>query len=424
MGAYIAPQVARKMINKKTLYISYDGMTDPLGQSQVIPYISGLSDAGYSITLISFEKKERFEKNSQLIASILAKKNINWVPLFYTKKPPVLSTLWDISRLISKAAELHRKHNFVLVHCRSYISALGGLHLKRKFGIKFIFDMRGFWADERVEGNIWDIKNPLFRTVYRFFKTKERKFFEEADYSISLTEHARDIIQSWKEIKGNPIPIQVIPCCADLSLFDYHSIPAEKTAALRRSLSIADGDFVISYLGSMGTWYMLDEMLDFFKELQAKRHDAKFLIITPDEPSTIETLAVAKNISKDKLVIRPASRAEVPLFLSLSDLALFFIRPTFSKTASSPTKQGEIMGLGIPLICNSEVGDTDRIVQDTGCGAIVRRFDHEGYSEVLSKLDDILRIDRDKIRAGAEKYYSLENGVKKYLFVYQKLLGT
>lgn len=410
-------------MTNKTLYISYDGMTDPLGQSQVIPYISGLSDAGYSITLISFEKKDRFEKNSKLITDIFAKKNITWVPLFYTKKPPILSTVWDVWRLITIATQLHCQEGFGLVHCRSYISAIAGLNLKKKFGIKFIFDMRGFWADERVEGKIWNIRNPVFNTVYKFFKNKERQFFEQADYTISLTEHARDIIHSWTKIKGNPIPMQVIPCCADLSLFDYHTISAEKTAELKRSLSIADSDFVLSYLGSMGTWYMLDEMLDFFKELEIKKPNARFLIITPDEPSTIETVAAAKNISKDKLVIRPASRAEVPLFLSLSDLALFFIRPTFSKTASSPTKQGEIMGLGIPLICNSDVGDTDRIVEDSGCGAIVRKFDHESYAEVLSKLDEVLHIDREHIRAGAEKYYSLENGVKKYLSVYQKLIG-
>ncbi len=44
------------MKNKKghILYISYDGMTDPLGQSQVLPYLKGLAKKGYkkeSITL-------------------------------------------------------------------------------------------------------------------------------------------------------------------------------------------------------------------------------------------------------------------------------------------------------------------------------------------------------------------------------------
>ena len=157
-------------INKNILYISYDGMTDPLGRSQVIPYLEGLSDEGFSITILSFEKKEMFSQNSDLISGILGNKNIKWVPLFYTKSPPVLSTLWDVNRMISKASKLHRQFGFGVVHCRSYISALAGLSMKKRFGVKFIFDMRGFWADERVEGDIWKLSNPIYRVIYNFFK--------------------------------------------------------------------------------------------------------------------------------------------------------------------------------------------------------------------------------------------------------------
>ena len=136
----------------------------------------------------------------------------------------------------------------------------------------------------------------------------------------------------------------------------------------------------------------------------------------------IEEEAAKRGIMADNLIIRSSARAEVPLFLSLSDLSLFFVRPTFSKSASSPTKQGEIMGMGIPLICNNDIGDTDKIVEDTECGAIVKKFDHDGYDKVLAKLDEIVSIDPAKIRAGAEKYYSLQNGVQKYLLVYKTLL--
>ena len=59
--------------------------------------------------------------------------------------------------------QLHREHSFKLVHCRSYISALVGLKLQKKFGLKFIFDIRGFWADERVDGGIWNLNNPIFK---------------------------------------------------------------------------------------------------------------------------------------------------------------------------------------------------------------------------------------------------------------------
>ena len=82
---------------------------------------------------------------------------------------------------------------------------MAGLHLQRKYGVKFIFDMRGFWADERVDGKIWNLSNPIFNTIYKYFKKKEKAFLEEADYIISLTEHARDVIHTWASVQGNPV---------------------------------------------------------------------------------------------------------------------------------------------------------------------------------------------------------------------------
>ena len=50
---------------EKILYISYDGMTDQLGQSQVIPYMQGLAKLGQKITILSAEKKDAFFKNEK-----------------------------------------------------------------------------------------------------------------------------------------------------------------------------------------------------------------------------------------------------------------------------------------------------------------------------------------------------------------------
>ena len=77
------------------LYISYDGMTDNLGQSQVIPYLQGLSKKGYSIHLLSCEKPANFEKRQNHISKLLQKSGIVWHPIQYTAKPPVISTLYD-----------------------------------------------------------------------------------------------------------------------------------------------------------------------------------------------------------------------------------------------------------------------------------------------------------------------------------------
>ena len=61
---------------KQVLYISYDGMTDNLGQSQVIPYLIGLQKLGYSIHILSCEKPQVFAHRNNHIAKLLKKNSI------------------------------------------------------------------------------------------------------------------------------------------------------------------------------------------------------------------------------------------------------------------------------------------------------------------------------------------------------------
>ena len=155
-----------------SLYLTYDGLTDPLGQSQILPYLLGLEGKGIAFHIISFEKKDKFQQHEESIRELIGGKNIHWLPFVYHKSPPVFSTLIDLRILLDASKAVVKRENIQIVHCRSYITALIGLWLKRKYGIKFIFDMRGFWADERVEGNIWNLKNPAYKIIYHFFKIK------------------------------------------------------------------------------------------------------------------------------------------------------------------------------------------------------------------------------------------------------------
>ena len=82
-----------------------------------------------------------------------------------------------------------------------------GLHMKSKYGLKLLFDMRGFWADERIEGNIWNKKNLIFNLIYNYFKRKEIKLFSNADYTVSLTERGKKEVHGWLTIKKQPIKV-------------------------------------------------------------------------------------------------------------------------------------------------------------------------------------------------------------------------
>ena len=390
-------------------------MTDPLGQSQVLPYLKGLSKEGYEFHLISFEKSDRFNQHKRLIQSLCDEDNIQWHPQYYSKAGGLRSTLKQVNKLKKVSSYLYSKHSFDIVHCRSYISALAGLDLKRKHGVKFVFDMRGFWADERVDGKIWSLKSPIYNRIYKYFKKKEEVFLNKADYTISLTDNGKNEILSWQST-DQEINIKVIPCCANLELFDKSKISEDTKLTDREKLGIDSNDFILGYIGSIGTWYMLPEMLDYFKELKEAKPNSKFLFVSGEEPSKIIAAASEKGIDKDHIKLISVLHHEVPRFISLMDASIFFIKPSYSKKASSPTKQGEIMAMGVPLICNANVGDTDLIVNKYESGIVIDKFDKETFKNNIIDPQD---FDSNKISEGAEDYFSLTEGVQRYLRVYK-----
>jgi glycosyltransferase involved in cell wall biosynthesis len=410
------------MASIPVLYISYDGMTDPLGQSQVIPYLVALTKHGYSFTILSCEKADRFKTNEAEIRQLLAQHNIRWEPIPFTTSPPVISKIRDRRLLRKTAIRLQEQYHFAITHCRSYVAAEVGLMMKKKYGTKLLFDMRGLWADEKVDAGSWPQTNPLFRYLYRLYKKKEKAFMENADHIVSLTSNAKHEIHTWKHIVNNPVPITVIPCCVDLDLFNPEALDTTTLENYRQQLGLHADDFVVSYLGSFGSWYMMEEMLDLFKVLLQKVPQAKFLFITPQAKADILGAVAAKGIPADHVYITEAKRKQVPYFLALSRYSVFFIRATYSKKSSSPTKQGEIMAMGIPLICNSGVGDTDWVVEEYHSGVVLRGFEEAQYQK---GIEDLLQgnFNAADIRRGADSYFSLKQGAARYLSIYQSLSG-
>ena len=295
-------------------------MTDPLGQSQVLPYIINLSKENYKFHLISFEKPDRYSKYNSSIEKICFENKIEWYPLKYNKKPPFFSTIFDFFKMRKLTKELNVKHNFSIIHCRSYISSLVGLSFKRQYGIPFLFDMRGFWADERVEGGLWNLKNPIYKLVYKYFKIKEK-------------------------------------------------IP-----------------------------------------------NSKFYFLTKDNPDIIFNHCDKLGIDKNNILIEESDRGDIPYKTRNWNFSLFFIRPSYSKLFSSPTKQGELMAMGIPIICNSGVGDVDSILHKYSSGIIVEIDEKFNVESLLNNV-----FDEEEIVKGASEYFSLEKGIKLYKSIYDKI---
>jgi glycosyltransferase involved in cell wall biosynthesis len=412
------------LAGRRVLFISYNGMLDPLGQSQVIPYLRELSDeCGISFTLLSFERAQAFttegaERVGELRAQ-LAAHGIDWHTLRYHQRPSLLATAYDINAGARLAKKLVQQKGIEMVHARSHVPAAMALALKDKLGTKMIFDVRGLLAEEYADAGHW--RAGEFK--YKLTKRMERHFFAAADGVVTLTIAIWEIIRDWEGLRGRAIAHETIPCCADLVRFRFDDAARER---VRAELRLEDS-FVLVYSGSLGGWYLNEEMADFFAALTQERNDAHFLWLTPRAHETVRALMSARGITDDKFTVRAARSEEVAAYLSASDAGLAFIKPCFSKLASSPTKTAEYLACGLPVVLNAGVGDSDALITREHVGALVENFSDEDYHRAARAVAAML-LDREAVRqhtrAVAERLFDVRRtGLERYARLYEKVLS-
>jgi len=379
-----------------------------LGQSQVLAYLIPMSEK-HQITLMSYEREDDLSNEAQIEAleKKLAHAGIKWLRMKYHKRPGGVATLWDIGCGIIRAGSLAWREPFDIVHCRSYVPSVIGIFLKKMFGVSYLFDMRGFWVDERVDGGLWKREG----MAYRVGKWFEKKFFTSADAVVSLTHAGIQEIKKIDYLQGKVPECFMIPTCTDIDRMIYREV-GKKADSL-----------TIGYVGAAGTWYLFEETVKCFKILRELCPDVRFLIVNRHEHSSIKELLAKWEIPDDCVELTSAAYDVVPEMIAQMDATIFFIKPVFSKTASAPTKLGEFLASGVPCLVNSGVGDMEQIVVESKTGVCVSAFDdaslREGVQELLLLLQD--REVSKRCRDKAEEVFSLQAGIKSYLQIYQTL---
>lgn len=390
------------------LYLSYDGALDPLGQSQVLPYLEGLALRGFEIHLLSFEKGERWEdRESRSRASKhLASAGITWHPLPYHKRPPVLSTAWDLISGFFRGLRMDGV-NLALIHARSYPAALLGAWLGRISGVPLLFDIRAFFPEERVEGGYWRRDGVLYRAA----KGVESGLLARAAGIVTLTEASVPVLQQALERMGAGTPIRTIPTCVDMDRFK----PAPERRRVHEALGIGCGPVVV-HIGTLGGWYRGEDTF-LLAGACLERMGGQFVVLT-EQIELARELSRKTGVSATLLSVR---HGDVPLWLSASDLGLALVRPGFAKTASSPTKVGEYLASGMAVVGTAGVGDLTAQFE----GSAVARAIHPGESPaaVAAWAETAIRRTHRQTEARriAGDYYDLEKGIDVLAGFYEEL---
>lgn len=404
------------------LYVSYFGVLDPLGQSQVIPYLRALAKDGYCFHLISFERPVAWNRMTpngrEQISSALAAEGIHWYPRLYHHRPILLAKMWDILTGIFLSLILIRRHGIQLVHCRATVASTVGYGVKKLLRVKFLYDLDGLLADQYVDYGHWK-RNGIFDRVTTAF---QRRFLASADAVVFLTERLRESMRHSLTKNGQIAPTAVIPCCVDLQVFPGRPNARQRVRAM---LGIGAGPLCL-YAGKTGGPYLIDEMAQFFGHMCMLAPEAHLLILTLDDPVLFEEVLRRRGITAGYTILG-VSRAEIPDFLSAADLGFSFVQPVASSIARSPVKNAEYLACGLPVVSTTGIGDYSEFIRQHRVGIVIPELSahgfREGAAEALRLLSEGERL-RERCRRVATAYLAVDPvGRERYRWVYGKVLN-
>jgi glycosyltransferase involved in cell wall biosynthesis len=408
--------LANSFQRRSVLYLSQTGMTEPLGRSQVVPYLRGLARAGWQIEVLAFEPEAARADEVSRVRTLLAADAIDYTALRRSPAHDVGTKVREsaagLARVIGHA--LARRPR--ILHARATLPALVLAAATRLLPwTRLLFDCRGLVADEYVDFGHWQRES----WKYRGFKLAERGLFARADGMVVLTDRMRRWLRDEARLVPPERPVEVIPCCVDLTRFTV-----DEAARLQARAQLGAGErFVLAYAGNLNSWYCDEEMAELFAAVR-RRRPALFAAYTRSPTERLRAALARRGVPASDVHLASVAPDDMPAALAAADAAVSFAEPRFSKIASSPVKVAEYLASGLPVVVNRGVGDQDGLMQRepallVDAGLMGERELDAAAATLLAGADDPER--RARARRLAAARFDLDLGVARYRRLYEQL---
>lgn len=394
-------------------------MTEPLGRSQVLEYLIDLSH-NTNITLISFERSKDLSSIEE-VNLIVNKHGIKWYHIPYSNKFGLISSLFQIARSVILGSKIIKSETIHIIHARSMIPAVIGIILKKLYKVKLLFDIRGFAIDEKVDSGRLKKSTLLYKTL----KYIDNHLYKHSDHVVTLTFVAKNLLQEKLNIAETKIT--VIPTCVNKNIFKPLNI--EEISVLKKSLNYhPHKDKIIIHTGTVSGWYDFEKEAILVREMM--NHDANlhFIILNKNEHGYINEYIVNFRFPKNRVKVLSAQFIDVYKYLNIADASLFFIKSSYSKQASAPTKFAENVACYLPSITNENVGDMGYYINqyEVGFAIVLEKFNKNITSIALDVLKtiDANKIDVNVYDSLINEHFDKNIAVKKYSAIYNSLISA
>ena len=366
-------------------YLSIDSIQEGVGSSQILPLLLGLAKKGMRVSLISFEKNV---PNADLLRRISSEK-IDWSPQAFVRNGPWggLQRFNSIRKTIPMAS---------IIHGRSDIPTAAAV--SSSLDRPILWDVRSLWADQR---NL--IGTPGWNTVTtRAARQLENISAKGATAMTTLTKAVIPILENrhthLPEIRA------VVPTCVDTSRFIPSPMPA--------------GEITCLLSGTFNNFYDLKRTREILDRIRASV-DLRIIWARGEESSTVR-LDVGEEI------IVSAKYAEMPELVAQSHFGIAICKAEHghSLAAAVPTKIGEFLASGRPVIVSQGIGDLDELLSNKRAGLVIGP--HDSLEDISSHLMGILSDLRtpDLCRSLALEKFNMGTAIDTYASIYSRMLKS
>lgn len=397
----------------RSLYVSYDGLLDPLGQSQILPYLRRLRTAGHEFTILSFEKNRPAAEVEAL------ERDLHTLGVAWRRLPFRHGAGGFLKRLVTGARWIRKlvcERRPDVVHLRGFVPAL--MNALSWHSTPHIYDFRSFAIEEWAECG----KISSRSLAYRIFRRLDHRAVSTAAGLVVLEQPAEDLLRRTYRLRPG-VPLQVIRTSTDVSRYPRKQSTHQAGAAYAclRFVSLGGARFP----------YRPDLTLLLVRGLQARGIPASIDFINEGDHEPLAQAAAAAGIAPEHVKIFAVNHAEVPKLLGNYDCGLFFCETSPWRRVCSPTKLGEYLGAGLPVVALPGIDVIDLYASVTACVTTVdatdlaRSLDEATArrvvafirsADVVRRCQDLARRDFDLASAG-EKYATLYADTARFVAV-------
>jgi glycosyltransferase involved in cell wall biosynthesis len=260
-----------------------------------------------------------------------------------------------------------------------------------------ILDVRGAWPEEFLFYRGFDgpaeADDDTLRGYHHHLANLHRAI-EHAGAILSVSAGMLD----WLRTLHVPDPwLTYVPCCVTDLTFDL-----ERRRQARKQLEWDDA-LVFAYMGTVTPYqHIEDGVAPFFLAASQRCPDARLLCIT-DDPEAMRAEMVSAGVSLSAVRIERRPQAQVADLLVAADCGLILRAPTRINQFSQPTKLGEYLAAGVPVVVSHGTGRLGEMLETAGAGMSIDVFEvsPDELTAEAARVCATLREAHSSLRANA-----------------------